>query len=242
MGFTRSKVAVILLGMLGGWGCGPLNVGTLDGGGLDSGSGPDAGLSLIGTWDVTITQTGQTPVTGVVVIGNESLQITSGNLLFTVLRSQNQLTFTDAEGTTSTVVATQSAAPFAGGVIPFSLGGSWDIVGGGNSCAAQIAPPPGQLTSTCNGAMPYQSLTLNPGSRESSVFGDFGGAWALSWTFQSAFYACGLEFKDARIAQTCISDGGTDINSLIGTTVFQLDVGQVSGTAPQGIEFYGTRR
>jgi len=226
-------------------GCGsPHSVGALDAGTdagsqADSGAPSDGGASLIGTWDVTITQTGSSTSQAVVVVGTDALNVNGNGFSFSVLRSSNELLFTDTSGSTINVTATQTESSFNGGIVPFNMGGSWSITGGSpaDNCTAQIAGQ--QLTSSCGNASPYQDMTLTKTSSEASVYGDFGGTWAWTWNFQPGTTTCALEFKDSGITQICSSDGGSALN---GATTFQFNGNTVSGTAPSGVEFSATRR
>jgi hypothetical protein len=234
-------------------GCGqPRHIGDLPDGGdagspvdsgttSDSGTGGDAGPSLLGTWDVTVTPTVGLPAHATVVLGTESLNITGNGLNFTVIRSGNQLLFSDVSGSTVSVAATQTAAGFFGGSIPFNMGGGWQIQSGDTPpfvCQGQVGPA--QIVSDCGdaGRQPQDVLsgfTLVKTLAESSMFGDLGGKWAWS---DDAGANCTVEFRDQTMSSFCINSG----SDMDGAFSGQLSGNTFSGTAPNSVEFSATKR
>jgi hypothetical protein len=206
----------------------------------DSGGG-DAGPSLLGTWDVTVTPLGGSAQHAVVVLGTESLNITGSGFNFTVIRSGSQLLFSDVSGSTANVSATQTEVAFVGGAIPFNMGGSWHIQSSDSPpfvCQAQVGSS--QVLSDCGDAGRQSQdvlsgFTLVKTLTESSIFGDLSGKWAWS---DDAGANCTVEFRDQTMSSFCINSG-SDMN---GAFSAQMSGNVVSGTAPNSVEFSATKR
>jgi hypothetical protein len=174
-------------------------------------------------------------------LGTESLNITGNGVNFTVIRSGDQLLFSDVSGNTVNVTATQAPAAFLGGSIPFNMGGGWNIQSNDTPpfvCQGQVGPS--QIVSDCGdgGRQPQDVLsgfTLVKTLTESSIFGDLSGKWA--WA-DDAGATCTVEFRDQTMTSFCINSG----SDMDGAFSAQLSGNVLSGTAPNSVEFSATKR
>jgi hypothetical protein len=224
--------------------------------GSSTGSTTGSANNLIGTWDLTTTPIGDTPVATTVVVGQDQLTITSPGWSLTAQRTSDTLSFDDIFGPSSGAVltATQTAATFNAGIIPFNLGGTWAIQGGPSggastiTCTLQVSGE--EIDATCNNVSPsslWFSFTTAKGPSATSGFGDFGGTWTNTWTWggsSTTTYPCELDFSGNDI-NTC--DGGAVNGAVVGSPLagitFTWDgANTVSGSAQGWAEFSATRR
>lgn len=91
--------------------------------------------SLIGTWDLLLAAQMMMPTANggpgvTITVGQNSLAVASPGFTLMATRTGNALTFADDEepgngGSDVALTATQTAASFNAGILPFDLGGSW---------------------------------------------------------------------------------------------------------------------
>jgi hypothetical protein len=227
----RLSRTVALCAVAAAVGCGgPRNIGEL----------PDGGAGLPGTWDVVITPSGSSPTNAVVVIVTNSLSITatsSGSPGFTLVPINSGLNVTLGGGTDAqTATATRTAADFAGGIIPFDMGGTWNIQGGSPPVVCNGKVGQTEIDSACSGGSgtPPGSFTVTRNSTESSDYGDLGGAWSYQ---DPTGGVCTIEFNGGAATSICSGAGAMD-----GAFTVQFNGNTVSGTAPNNVEFLATRR
>jgi hypothetical protein len=215
--------------------------------------GGSAAGSLVGTWTLTTTEmVGSSGIQTTVTIGQDSLSVTSPEFTLTATRTGNVLTFTDNEepGTNSnvaTLTATQTAATFNAGLLPFDLGGSWTMqagpTGGTPTYTCTLSVSAAEIDGACqkvSPASPWFSFTSQKTSSAASMFGDFGGKWNNSW---GGMDPCELDFTGSSIT-TCAGgavDGEVKGNPLAGITFTYDGANAVSGAAQGWAEFSATR-
>ncbi|MGO9837608.1 MAG: hypothetical protein ACLP1X_25750 [Polyangiaceae bacterium] len=219
-------------------------------------TGPEAG-SLVGTWNLTTTEMGGgAGVLTTVTIGQDSLSITSPSFTLTATRTGNVLAFTDNAppnfpASAAVLTATQTAANFNAGILPFDLGGSWTMQagpkGGSATVTCTLTVSATEIDGACQNvspAGPWFNFTTRKTSPTASSLGDFGGTWTNAWTWAGTMggtYPCALEFTGNSIT-TC--DGGaTDFNGspLAGITFTYDGANTVSGAAQGWAEYSATR-
>jgi hypothetical protein len=227
--------AVALAAVVAALGCGgPRNLGQL----------PDGGAGLPGTWDLLVTPTGSAQTQMVVAIGTNSLSITDTSSTsssapgFIIIPNGSALDITLGSGTSAqNAIGTRNAADFAGGIIPFDLGGAWSIQGGATPVLCNGHVGQAEIDNSCSGGgggSPSGAFTVTRNSTESSDYGDLGGAW----TFQDPGGGlCTMEFKGATATSICSGAGAMN-----GSFTVQFNGNTVSGTAPGNVEFIATRR
>jgi hypothetical protein len=235
-----------------------------DGGSSDAPSGTSSGSdagSLVGTWTLTTTEMVGTPgLVTTVILGQDSLDITSPDFTLTATRTGNVLTFTDNQdpstsGNFAALAATQTAGAFNAGILPFDLGGSWTMQagprGGSPTMSCTLDVSAAEIDGACqflSPTVPWFSFTTQKTSPAASSLGDFGGKWTNAWTWAgtgtgSGTFPCGLDFAGNGIA-TC--DGGA-VNGqvsgspLAGITFTYDGANTVSGAAQGWAEFSATR-
>jgi hypothetical protein len=241
--------------------CGVLALGCSDGSspkGVTSGIGAGA-QSLAGTWDIAATPTGETnAIPTTVTIGQDSLAITSASFSLTATRTGNTLAFTDEQspgnpGDNITLAATQTAATFDTGIIPFNLGGSWmmQIAPAGQSavttCTLTVSPT--EIDGACQKITDGFDFAFTTKKMSSSVsdFGDFGGTWMNVWTYPGdagTSTPCMLSFVGNTIT-TCpggAMNGEADGALLAGITFTYDGANTASGAAQGWTEYSATRR
>lgn len=230
--------------------------------GGSAGSGGTSGTnakSLIGTWDLTTTPIGGVPVTTTLVIGQDSLEITSPAFTLTAQRTGNALTFTDEQtvGNPSANVAltaTQTASAFKTGIVPFALGGSWTMkivpAGGSTVMTCTLSVSASKIDGACQKVTSDGfdfSFTTAKQSSAASSFGDFGGKWLNTWTWPGASggtYPCQLDFAGNKIT-TCPGGaltGGSMGTPLSGITFNYDGANTVSGVVQGWAEYSATRQ
>ncbi|MGH7293729.1 MAG: hypothetical protein ACRELB_02295 [Polyangiaceae bacterium] len=239
--------------------CGLISVscsGGSSGGGGPTGAG---GSGLAGTWDLTTTPTGSSPVVTTVTLGQDSLSITSPDFTLTAVRTGNALAFTDEAspgdpGSAAVLTATQTASTFAAGIVPFDLGGSWTMQGGptGGSptvtCTLDVAAA--EIDGACQQlapAGPWFSFTTTKVSTAASSFGDLGGTWTNTWVWpgtSGGTFTCTLGFTGNDVT-TCAggaTSGQVNGSPLAGITFTFDGANTVSGAAQGWAEFSASRR
>jgi hypothetical protein len=215
-------------------------------------TGPGAG-SLIGTWNL---MTGGVLTT--VIIGQDSLGITSPEFTLTATRTGNVLAFTDNEspgpgGNAAVLTATQTAGSFNTGIVPFDLGGSWTMQagpkGGSPTVTCTLNVSATEIDGACqqvSPAGPWFSFTTQKMSPAASSFGDFGGKWTNTWTSPGTMggtFPCTLDFTGSSIT-TCAGgpvNGQVTGSPLAGITFTYDGANAVSGAAQGWTEFSATR-
>jgi hypothetical protein len=223
----------------------------------DGGGGAPAG-SLAGSWTLTTTPVTGSAVTTTVTIGQDSINITSPDFTLTANRTGNVLNFTDndppsAPSNAAALAATQTSGPFNAGIIPFDLGGSWTIQagpkGGSASVSCTLNVTASEIDATCKNLSPnspWFTFTTQKMSGAASSFGDFGGKWTNTWTWQGTgggTYPCTLDFSGNGIT-TCAggaTNGQITGSPLAGIMVTYDGANTVSGSAQGWAEFSATR-
>jgi hypothetical protein len=219
--------------------------------GASSSSG--AALGLIGTWDLSTTPIGSSAIPSTVIVGQDSLTITSPSFSLTAQRASNVLTLdTDAGGDFGTTTCTQTAAGFDAGIVPFNLGGTWAIqigpTGGSTELSCTLSVAGTEVDGTCDDWFNFTTAKNPNAQTPASSFGDFGGNWTNTWVWgepDAGIYPCALGFAGNDI-NTC--DGGAsgaenfDGNPLAGITFTWDGANTVSGSAQGWAEFSATRQ
>ncbi len=233
----------------GGGGSSSGTTGSSSGGsGSGSGGGTSGARSLIGTWDLMTTPTGSSAVSTTVVIGQDSLTVTSPAFTLTAVRTGNSEAYSvNPEGIVLT--ATQTAASFDAGIVPFNLGGTWamQIVQGTSmqaTCTLSVSSTEidGACTYTQGG--PFFRFTTTKMSSATSALGDFGGKWMNAWTWLyqgGGTYTCELDFLGNGITTCSGTNGGTSRHPLQGIT-FTYDGASTASGAAQGWAEYSAMR
>jgi len=237
---------------------GPSGASGGDAGGLDGGTST-GGPSLVGTWDLMTTQMGDTSsVTTTVTIGQDSLTVMSPGFNLTATRTGSALTFTDEQTLSEpnnnvVLTATQTAAAFNTGILPFNLGGSWtmQIVPAGQTtvmtCTLTVSSTEidGACQKVTQDGFDFHFTTAKMTAAASSL-GDFGGTWMNTWTSgaDGGAYPCQLDFTGNGLT-TCA--GGAMNGEITGTPLsgitFTYDgANTVSGVAQGWAEYSATRR
>jgi hypothetical protein len=195
-----------------------------------------------------------------VTIGQDSLSITSPDFTLTAVRTGNVLSFTDNDppslpANAGVLAATQTAGSFNAGVVPFDLGGSWTMTagpkGGSPSVTCTLKVSATEIDGACQNvspAGPWFTFTTAKTNAGASSFGDFGGTWNNTWTWQGTnggAFPCTLDFMANGIT-TCSGggpvNGQVNGNPLAGITVTYDGANTVSGSAQGWAEFSATRR
>jgi hypothetical protein len=224
-----------------------------------SGGTTTGAMSLIGTWDIMTTPMGSTgSLTTTVTIGQNSLMVNSAGFILTATRTGSALTFTDEQtignpANNVVLTATQTAATFNAGIVPFDLGGSWTM---------QIGPPGRSAVETCtltvssteidgachgiSGPLIDFSFTTTKMTSTVSSLGDFGGTWMNTWTNPGASggtYPCLFTFTGNTIT-TCSGAAAKSGNGtpLSGITFTYDGANRASGVALGWAEYSATRR
>jgi hypothetical protein len=244
--------------------CGLLSVscsGTSGGHGAgQTSSGTDVGANtLAGTWDLQTTPMGEGPVATTVTIGQDSLLVTSPGFTVTATRTGNALAFTDEQDPGEpeqnvTLTATQTAAAFDAGVLPFDLSGSWtmQIVPAGQTAvmACTLTVSATEIDGACqmiaSDGFDFTFTTTKTASA-ASLFGDFGGTWNNTWIWPGSgggTYPCALDFSGSSIT-TCAGgavDGENNGNPISGISFTYDGANTASGAAQGWAEFSATRQ
>ncbi|HTQ07407.1 MAG TPA: hypothetical protein VMI54_26305 [Polyangiaceae bacterium] len=230
--------------------------GNQGGSGNTAGSPGTSGKTLAGTWDLTTTPLEGDVVMTTVVLGQDSLAITSPDFNLTATRSGDTVTYTDEQTVNIPaddvlLTAKQSAGSFNAGIVPFDLGGSWMITiapaSGGSVMTCTLSVGASEIDGSCrkvtDDGFDFDFTTAKQTSAVSS-FGDLGGTWLHTWTQNGSANTCALDFGDASI-KTCpgtLAGGGSSATPVSGIT-FDFDgADTVSGTLQGWAEFSATRR
>jgi hypothetical protein len=159
------------------------------------------------------------------------------------------------------LTATQTAAAFNAGILPFDLGGSWTIQAGPKggtttvSCTLNVSAT--EIDGACQFLSPstqgWFNFTTTKTSTEASALGDLGGKWLNTWTWSPASgvpgmdggtYPCDLDFNGNAI-QTCagaiVNNDQPTGNPLAGITFIYDGMNTVSGAAQGWAEYSATR-
>jgi hypothetical protein len=174
-------------------------------------------------------------------------------------RCPRALTFTDEQSPGQpndnvALTATQTAATFDAGVIPFDLGGTWvmQIVPAGQSVvmACTLTVSPTEIDGACHmvtsDGFDFSFTTAKTASAASS-FGDFGGTWTNTWVTPGTgggTYPCELHFTGNSIT-TCTggaTNGEINGSPLAGISFTYDGASTASGVAQGWAEFSATRR
>ena len=208
---------------------------------------------MIGTWDLTTTPIGSSAgIVSTVVVGEDSLTITSPGFNLTASRASNVLTFVDNQGggDSSTLTGTQTSGAFNSGIVPFDLGGAWAILAGATgssspgSCSLSVTS--GEIDGSCDGWFSFTSSLNATAQPTASSFGDFGGSWNNSWTWDpdGGPYPCQLQFggNDINTCDGGAANGEVTENPLAGITFTWDGANTISGSAQGWAEFSATRQ
>ncbi len=229
-------------------------------GGSASGGGTVSGAqSLIGTWDLLLAAPMMMPTANggpgvTITVGQNSLAVASPGFTLMATRTGNALTFADDEepgngGSDVALTATQTAASFNAGILPFDLGGSWAMkivpTGGATVMTCTLAVSSTEIDGSCNKITDgfTFSFTTTKMTSAASMLGDFGGTWMNTWTWPGmggGTYPCQLEFTGNSIT-TCPL-GPTNGSPLTGITFTYDGAGVASGVAAGSAEYSVTRR
>jgi hypothetical protein len=213
-------------------------VATGCGGSRNIGELPDGGAGLPGTWDLVITPSGSSPTNAVVVIATNSLGASASSSAFNLIPISSGLQVGIGTGSgAQSATATRNGANFAGGIIPFDMGGAWNIQGGSPAVVCNGTVGQAVIDSTCSGSgsgSPTGTFTATRTSTESSDYGDLGGVWGYQ---DNGGGQCTIEFKGGSATSICSAAG-----PMTGDFTVQFNGNTVSGTAPNNIEFLATRR
>jgi hypothetical protein len=223
------------------------------------GSTSSGASSLVGTWHLTTTPTTGSAVSTTVTIGQDSLSITSPDFTLTAVRTGNVLSFTDTAppnipAAASVLAATQTAGTFNAGIVPFDLGGSWTMQagpkGGATSVTCTLQVSAAEIDGSCqfvSPVSPWFTFTSGKTNTATSSFGDFGGKWTNTWTWQGTnggTFPCALDFAGNGIT-TCSGggpvNGQASGNPLAGIAVTYDGANTVSGSAHGWAEFSASR-
>lgn len=225
--------------------------------GGDGGAGAGSG-NLVGTWNLTTTPMGAAAVTTTVTLGQDSLSITSPDFTLTAVRTGNVLNFTDNDppsdpSNAAALAATQTAGTFDAGIIPFDLGGSWSMQagpkGGSPTVSCTLTVSASEIDGSCQNlgpTSPWFTFTTKKTSGASSSFGDFGGKWTNTWTWQASgggTFPCELDFigNDITTSFGGAVNGEITGSPLAGITFTYDGAHTISGSAQGWAEFSATR-
>jgi hypothetical protein len=216
------------------------------------------GGNLLGTWNLTTTPMGDTPVVTTVTIGQDSLSISSPDFTLTATRTGNALGFTDNDtpgdpSQSSVLTATQTAGTFDAGLVPFDLSGSWTMqagpTGGSAVVTCTLDVSAAEIDGACqqvSPAGPWFTFTTSKMSSTASGFGDLGGTWNNIWTWpgtSGGTFPCTLDFTGNSIT-TCDAgpmNGEVAGSPLAGITFTYDGANTVSGAAQGWAEYSATR-
>jgi len=220
-------------------------------------SGPSGTGNLLGTWTLTTSPMGDSQVVTTVIVGQDSLSISSPDFTLTATRTGNTLAFTDDDtpgdpSQSSVLTANQTAGTFDPGLVPFDLSGSWTMQAGPTGGAATVTCTLDVTATEIDGACqqvpggPWFSFTTTKMSSTASGWGDLGGTWNNVWTTPGTgggTYPCALEFTGNSIT-TCAggaTDGEITGSPLAGITFTYDGANTVSGAAQGWAEYSATR-
>jgi hypothetical protein len=172
---------------------------------------PIAAGALSGIWDITGSQPGMPPVTGILEMTSTRMAISFGatSLAFDIGASGATGQWTSPRGNTA-IVTTRTAGAGAVGAIPFPLPGTWSfaspVPGEKTSCTGTLAAP--SFAATCTSISGHPSTVPNPkgsptGTRvdtRTSSFGDLGGRWDF---FDDAATGCSAVFENETMSWSC---------------------------------------
>jgi len=229
--------------------------------GTGSGATGTGAASLIGTWDLALTQMVQAgDALTTITIGQDSLTVASPDFTLTATRTGSTLTFNDNEepppytGVSAALTATQTAGTFDAGILPFDLGGSWtmQIVPGGGStvmtCTLTVSAS--EIDGACQHVTPDGfdfTFTTTKMAPAASSLGDFGGMWLNTWVWPGdagGSFPCMLTFAGNTIT-TCpstVMNGGITGSPITGISFTYDGANQVSGAAAGWSEYSATRQ
>jgi hypothetical protein len=185
-----------------------------------------------------------------VVIGQDSLTVTSPSFTLTAVRTGNSVAYTDMAPGAIVLTATQTAAPFDSGILPFNLGGSWAMQitqGAGTVETCTLSVSATEIDGSCQKITDgfNFSFTTKKMSSAASVLGDFGGKWMNMWTDPGASggtYPCELDFLGNGITTCTPGDASVNGNLLQRITFTYDGANTASGIAQGWAEYSATRR
>jgi hypothetical protein len=196
-------------------------------------------------------------VASTVTIGQDSLTVSSPSFSLTATRAGNTLTFTDEQtlgspGNNVVLTATQTAASFDAGIIPFNLGGSWTMqvvpAGGSTVETCTLTVSSSEIDGTCHAVTSDGfdfSFTTAKTAPAASSFGDFGGTWLNTWVWpgdSGGSFPCSIDFSGNNVTTCPIVDGGRNENPIVGITFAYDGANKASGAAGDWTEYSATRR
>jgi hypothetical protein len=179
-----------------------------------------------------------------VVIGQDSLTVTSPSFTLTAVRTGNSVAYTDMAPGSIVLDATQTVAPFDTGILPFNLGGSWAMQitqGAGTVETCTLSVSASEIDGSCQkitGGFNF-SFTTTKMSSAASALGDFGGKWMNVW---GGTYPCELDFLGNGITTCTPGDASVNRNVLQGITFTYDGANTASGIAQGWAEYSATRR
>jgi hypothetical protein len=207
----------------------------------DGGACTGTPMDLRGSWDLIGAAPGETPATGVLVLGDNSISVAFGSTSLTFTGTSNPVIWTDDIHGTVTINASQVASTVDTGILPLNLGGAWSFTSGTSGCNASLSA--GAFNASCTDGVvglpePLPTVltgTMNATKTSSlpSVFGALGGVWNATFVDGT----CTATISDNTMAVNC------DNESAFGGSV-QLSIcqGAVSGSTSNGIAFAGRRQ
>jgi hypothetical protein len=208
----------------------------------DGGACNGTPTDLHGTWDLIGAYPGDAPLTGVLVLGNDSFSIAFGTTSLTFTGPSNPVIWTDESNGSITIQATQVASTVDTGLLPLNLGGGWTFTSGTSpGCNASLSNSsfyatctdgyfdlPTPLPSNLSGTMSATKTSSLP-----SIFGALGGVWTAT-------------FADGNTCTATISGNtlniGCDESALSGSVQVSICQGIVSGSTSHGIAFTGRQQ
>ena len=213
----------------------------------DGGPPGQAPTSLSGTWDVITGAHGETPITGVIVLGPDRLEVTfgQGSLTFAATTSgPASLTWVERGIVEPLRYARAPAGGVDLGILPLALDGHLDIGDPARpdaSCTGDLAE--GSMSAGCIGTHTSRLRDLpslddrivgTRTSRLSSAFGALGG----TWTFDNGSGShCEATFSGTTVTLVLSWKGKDE-----GTMTVVFSDGLVTGVTDRGAEFTARRR
>jgi hypothetical protein len=205
--------------------------------------GPCSGnpTDLRGTWDLIGAGPGETPATGVLVLGDNSLSVAFGATSLTFTGTNNPVVWTDDTHGTVTITASQVASSVDTGVLPLNLGGAWTFTSGTSGCNAALSAS--SFNASCTdgvGGLPEPlptdltgTMNMTKTSSLPSIFGALGGVWSATFVDGT----CTATLGGNTISVDCANE-----SAFAGSVQLSICQGAVSGSTSHGIAFTGRQQ
>jgi hypothetical protein len=224
---------------------------TKDGGGGGSGAGADTGdggqgggscttpTSLAGTWDIVGEISGQSSVSGTLVISQNTFTVQFGDSMLVYTTPAGPTTWSDDNGQVNlTTVESGTPVGINFGALPFTLGDSWSFSNGDANCAGSLFAT--SWTSSCSGAdeipepLPESldgDFSGQKTSAATSIFGELGGTWTFAANGETS--GCQATVSGNSVSIQCDEDS----EDLAGTAQATFCDGVITGTTSTGVQF-----